>query len=224
MPTGTRLAAPRAMTIDLDPPPPAPGESPHNCRRCPLWANATQAVPGRGPEDARIVLVGEQPGDEEDRRGEPFIGPAGTLLTRVLLQAGLTREEVFVTNAVKHFKWQARGKRRLHKTPAQQEIAACEVWLAQELARLRPQVVVALGATAYRALTGRDKGYAEARASNALERDGVPLVVTWHPSAALRVPNVEMRRAIFDEMVAALKRARDRAGSKAVAVGTSAER
>jgi DNA polymerase len=158
------------------------------------------------------MLVGEQPGDEEDRRGEPFVGPAGTLLTRALLQAGLAREQVFITNAVKHFKWQARGKRRLHKTPLQQEIAACAVWLERELAQVRPQVIVSLGATAYRALTGQERGYAEARRSDALARDGVPLVVTWHPSAALRVPNVEMRRAIFDDMVTALRRAAARAG------------
>jgi DNA polymerase len=153
------------------------------------------------------MLVGEQPGDEEDQRGEPFIGPAGTLLARALIQAGLRREDVFVTNAVKHFKWTPRGKKRLHKTPDQQEIAACEVWLLQELAHVQPQVIVALGATAYRALTHQTRGFTEARASTTLERDGVPLVVTYHPSAALRVPTIEMRRAIFDELVNGLKRA-----------------
>ncbi|MCU0952408.1 MAG: UdgX family uracil-DNA binding protein [Burkholderiaceae bacterium] len=198
------------MNEDI-PPPPGPDDSPQTCRRCELWAQATQAVTGAGPVPAPIVLVGEQPGDEEDRRGEPFVGPAGTLLTRALLQAGLTREQVFITNAVKHFKWQARGKRRLHKTPAQQEIAACEVWLLRELAQVQPRVIVSLGATAYRALSGQERGYAEARRSRTLARDGVPLVVTWHPSAALRVPNVEMRRAIFDDIVAALKLAAQRA-------------
>jgi uracil-DNA glycosylase len=186
---------------------PAAGETPHNCTRCHLYANATQAVPGRGPEHAAIMLVGEQPGDEEDQRGEPFVGPAGTLLARALIQAGLRREDVFVTNAVKHFKWTPRGKKRLHKTPDQQEIAACEVWLLQELAQVQPQVIVALGATAYRALTHQTRGFTEARASTTLERDGVPLVVTYHPSAALRVPTIEMRRAIFDELVNGLKRA-----------------
>jgi uracil-DNA glycosylase len=188
-------------------PPPEPDESPANCRRCDLWAGATQAVTGLGPADAPIMLVGEQPGDEEDQRGEPFVGPAGTLLARALHQAGLTREQVFITNAVKHFKWQARGKRRIHKTPTQAEVAACEVWLEQELVQVKPRVVVALGATAYRALTGQQRGFAEARASHVLERSGAALVVTWHPSAALRVPSVEMRRAIYDDIVAALRRA-----------------
>jgi DNA polymerase len=195
------------MAPPLPPARPAPGETPHNCTRCDLYANATQAVPGRGPQHAAIMLVGEQPGDEEDQRGEPFIGPAGTLLARALIQAGLRREDVFVTNAVKHFKWTPRGKKRLHKTPDQLEIAACEVWLLQELAHVQPQVIVALGATAYRALTHQSRGFTEARASTTLERDGVPLVVTYHPSAALRVPTIEMRRAIFDELVAGLKRA-----------------
>ncbi len=186
---------------------PSPGETPHNCTRCDLYAHATQAVPGQGPLRAAIMLVGEQPGDEEDQHGQPFIGPAGTLLARALLQAGLKREDVFVTNAVKHFKWTPRGKKRLHKTPDQQEIAACEVWLLQELEQVQPQVIVALGATAFRALTHQTRGFTEARASTTLERDGVPLVVTYHPSAALRVPTIEMRRAIFDELVNGLKRA-----------------
>ena len=160
-----------------------------------------------GPRSAAIMLVGEQPGDEEDQRGEPFVGPAGTLLARALLQSGLRREDVFITNAVKHFKWTPRGKRRLHKTPDQQEIAACEVWLLQEIEQVQPQVIVVLGATAFRALTHQSRGFTEARSSTTLERDGVPLVVTYHPSAALRVPTVEMRRAIYDELVTALKRA-----------------
>jgi uracil-DNA glycosylase len=205
-------------------PPPEPDESPANCRRCDLWAGATQAVCGSGPTDAPIMLVGEQPGKEEDERGEPFVGPAGTLLARALHQAGLTREQVFITNAVKHFKWMARGKRRIHKTPTQAEVAACEVWLEQELVQVRPRVVVALGATAYRALTGQQRGFAEARASHVLERSGAALVVTWHPSAALRVPSVEMRRAIYDDIVAALRRAVALAGgaSDAGAVDSSA--
>lgn len=194
-------------------PPPEPDESPANCRRCDLWACATQAVCGTGPTHAAIMLVGEQPGEEEDERGEPFVGPAGTLLARALHQVGLSRDQVFITNAVKHFKWQARGKRRIHKTPTQAEVAACEVWLEQELAQVKPRVVVALGATAYRALTGQQRGFAEARASHELERSGAALVVTWHPSAALRVPSIEMRRAIYDDIVAALKRAVDHVGS-----------
>jgi DNA polymerase len=140
-------------------------ESPQTCRRCPLYANATQAVEGEGPKKAAIMLVGEQPGDQEDRQGRPFVGPAGALLGRALLQAGLDRADVFITNAVKHFKWTPapRGKRRLHKTPAQREIEACEVWLLQEIESVQPKVVVGLGATAYRALTGEAKGFTEAR-------------------------------------------------------------
>jgi uracil-DNA glycosylase family protein len=194
-----------------DKPPPAPGEAPDNCRRCPLYANATQAVEGEGPKRAAIMLVGEQPGDEEDRTGRPFVGPAGALLGRAMLAAGLDRAEVFITNAVKHFKWTPapRGKRRLHKTPAQREIEACEVWLIQEIAKVEPKVIVALGATAYKALTHEAKGFTEARASEAtLDRDGVPLVVTWHPSAALRVPSQEAREAMFAELVKALERAK----------------
>ena len=190
---------------------PAPSENPQTCRRCPLYANATQAVEGEGPTRAAIMLVGEQPGDEEDRQGRPFVGPAGELLSRALLQAGLDRAEVFITNAVKHFKWTPapRGKRRLHKTPAQREIEACEVWLIQEIEHVQPKVIVALGATAYRALTGEAKGFTAARTSETvLNGDGVPLVVAWHPSAALRVPSSEMRERMFEELVAALKRAK----------------
>ena len=174
-------------------------ESPDSCRRCPLYAHATQAVEGAGPKDAAIMLVGEQPGDEEDKRGEPFVGPAGALLMRALAEVGLAREDVFITNAVKHFKWTPapRGKRRLHKTPAQREIEACEVWLIQEIEHVRPKVIVALGATAYTALTGEAKGFTEARVSETtLDRDGVPLVVTWHPSAAPLVQALERAKRI----------------------------
>lgn len=176
------------MNEDI-PPPPGPDESPQTCRRCELWAQATQAVTGAGPVPAPIVLVGEQPGDEEDRRGEPFVGPAGTLLTRALLQAGLTREQVFITNAVKHFKWQARGKRRLHKTPIEQEIAACEGWLQHELAQVAPTHVVALGATAARALLGRRVAI-NAVHGQWLDLDGdapYRVLVSVHPSFLLRV-------------------------------------
>ena len=195
---------------------PAPSENPDNCRRCPLYANATQAVEGEGPKRAAIMLVGEQPGDEEDKQGRPFVGPAGALLSRALLKAGIDRDDVFITNAVKHFKWTPapRGKRRLHKTPAQREIEACEVWLIQEIAQVQPMVIVALGATAYKALTHQAKGFTEARESGTLlDRDGVPLIVTWHPSAALRVPSSEMREQMFEQLVAALKRAKKRARS-----------
>src|SRR5688572_14799864 len=110
----------------------------NGCRRCELWRNATQGVPGRGPKHAALMLVGEQPGDEEDRQGLPFVGPAGRLLDRALAAAGIDRADVYVTNAVKHFKWEPRGKRRLHKKPKASEVSACNVWLAQEIAKVQP--------------------------------------------------------------------------------------
>ena len=122
------------------------------CRACPLWANATQTVFGEGAPRARLMIVGEQPGDAEDRQGHPFVGPAGRVLDEGLAAAGLDRRQVYVTNAVKHFKWEPRGKRRLHKTPAQREIDACHQWLEQEIATVQPHVLVALGATAARIL------------------------------------------------------------------------
>jgi DNA polymerase len=130
-------------------------EEAKTCRDCPLWANATQTVFGAGDPHARVMLVGEQPGDEEDRKGLPFVGPAGRLLDRALEAAGVDREHLYVTNAVKHFKWEPRGKRRLHKTPAQREIDACHQWLEREIKNIKPQVIVALGSTAAKALIGR---------------------------------------------------------------------
>ena len=175
------------------------------CRRCPLWERATQAVAGEGPADARIVLVGEQPGDEEDLKGRPFVGPAGRLLDQLLEEAGIDRRSVYVTNAVKHFKWEPRGKRRIHKTPAQQEVAACEIWLRSELEHLRPRVVVALGATALRALSIHAGPVGASRGQTLATAEGLPLVATWHPSALLRArdDSVERMRA---EVVADLRR------------------
>src|SRR3979490_3546339 len=126
----------------------APGEKPQTCRRCDLWKHATQAVEGEGAARAKIMLVGEQPGDEEDRRGHPFVGPAGRVLDEAIAAAGLQRKDIFITNAVKHFKWEPRGKRRLHKKPAVGEIKACNIWLDQEIRSIQPKVIVALGATA----------------------------------------------------------------------------
>src|SRR5712664_1129728 len=126
------------------------------CQDCPLWANATQTVFGAGDPHARVMLVGEQPGDEEDKKGLPFVGPAGRLLDRALEAAGIDRQHLYVTNAVKHFKWELRGKRRLHKTPAQREIDACRQWLEGEIAAVRPCVIGCLGATAARAVLGPD--------------------------------------------------------------------
>ncbi|HTU66177.1 MAG TPA: UdgX family uracil-DNA binding protein [Steroidobacteraceae bacterium] len=181
------------------------------CRRCPLWEHATQAVAGEGPPDARLVLVGEQPGDEEDLQGRPFVGPAGRLLDKLLAEAGIDRHRVYVTNAVKHFKWEPRGKRRIHKTPAQQEVAACEAWLRSELGRLQPRVVVALGATALRALSSTAGPVGKSRGGTLTTDEGLPLIATWHPSALLRArdDSVERMRA---EVIEDLRRAASLAG------------
>lgn len=176
------------------------------CRRCPLWERATQAVSGEGPADARIVLVGEQPGDEEDLKGRPFVGSAGRLLDQLLEEAGIDRRSIYITNAVKHFKWEPRGKRRLHKTPAQQEVAACEVWLRGELERLRPTVVVALGATALRALATHAGTVGSARGELLETQEGVALLATWHPSALLRARDDSVAR-MRAEVVVDLRRA-----------------
>jgi len=156
------------------------------CRRCPLWEHATQAVPGEGPERASIMLVGEQPGDEEDLKGRPFAGPAGKVLDRALAEAGIARDSIFLTNAVKHFKWEPRGKRRIHKTPAQREVEACAAWLERELATAQPSVIVALGATAAFALLGHKASIASLRGTAHAHPGGARLVVTYHPSAVLR--------------------------------------
>src|SRR5690349_24379719 len=142
------------------------------CQACPLWANATQTVFGAGNPHARVMLVGEQPGDEEDKRGLPFVGPAGRLLDKALEAAEIDRDDLYVTNAVKHFKWQLRGKRRLHKTPAQREIDACRQWLEREIAAVKPHVVVALGATAARAVIDKDSKIGRASCRESVELGG----------------------------------------------------
>jgi len=178
------------------------------CRRCPLWERATQGVAGEGPRRATLMLVGEQPGDEEDLQGRPFVGPAGRLLRRALAEAGIDANAVYVTNAVKHFSWEPRGTRRIHKTPAQKDIAACRDWLDREIAAVRPAVIVALGATALLALTGRRIAVGAAREAAALPHaSGATLVATYHPSAVLRVPREAARREIHAALVADLRRA-----------------
>lgn len=161
----------------------------HDCRACPLWADATQTVFGEGPAQARIMLVGEQPGDQEDRKGHPFVGPAGQLLDRALADAGLDRTQVYVTNAVKHFKWEPRGKRRMHKKPGELEITACHQWLERELELVAPQLVVAMGATAARALLGRATPVEANRGRLMPFEAGMQVLITVHPSYLLRVPD-----------------------------------
>lgn len=165
------------------------------CRLCPLWSAATATVFGEGPADARIVFVGEQPGDQEDLAGRPFVGPAGQVFDRALAEAGLDRARVYVTNAVKHFKHEPRGKRRLHKTPDVSETAACRGWLARELAAIRPRVAVALGATALRSLTGRTDAISSLRGTFVPSDLVDEAFVTTHPSAILRAPEATRERA-----------------------------
>jgi uracil-DNA glycosylase len=157
------------------------------CRRCPLHEFATQAVPGEGRAHARLMLVGEQPGDKEDIAGKPFVGPAGRILDEALEEAGIARKDAFVTNAVKHFKFERRGKRRLHKRPNAYEIERCKWWIEQERAIVKPAAIVALGATAARSLFGRVVTIARMRGEPHRLADGTPAFVTIHPSWLLRI-------------------------------------
>jgi DNA polymerase len=180
-------------------------EEARGCQDCPLWANATQTVFGAGDPHARVMLVGEQPGDEEDKKGLPFVGPAGRLLVRALEAAGVERAHLYVTNAVKHFKWQLRGKRRLHKTPAQREIDACHQWLEGEIRTVKPHVIVALGATAAKALIGAQFKVSVQR-GQFVESPLAPYVfATFHPSALLRLRDEEEKEAAFEQLVKDLK-------------------
>jgi len=167
----------------------------HDCRGCDLWRNATQAVFGEGFARAQVMLVGEQPGDKEDLAGHPFVGPAGRVLDEALEAAGIDRKQVYVTNAVKHFKWKARGKRRIHDKPNAAELAACRPWLDGELRFVAPRVLVPLGATAAQALLGRSFKVTQRR-GEPIEGTGLAeyVVATVHPSSILRAPDDEARR------------------------------
>jgi DNA polymerase len=177
------------------------------CRECPIGAFATQSVIGEGQLKPALMLVGEQPGDQEDRQGHPFVGPAGKLLARALAAAGIPQEQTFVSNAVKHFKFELRGKRRIHKSPAQREIAACHHWLEDEIALVQPAALVALGATAARSLLGRPVPVTAERGHWLPRPDGREVLVTLHPSALLRVDS-EDREAAFEAFVADLRQAK----------------
>jgi uracil-DNA glycosylase family protein len=176
-----------------------------SCRACPLWQSGMQTVFGAGDADAKVMLVGEQPGDEEDLRGEPFVGPAGKLLDRALIAAGVDRSQVYVTNAVKHFKWEPRGKRRLHKTPAQREIDACRQWLEREIAIVKPKVIVCLGGTAVKALLGPKVKVLANRGEFLASPFAENVLITVHPSSVLRAPE-EDRASAFQALVKDLKR------------------
>lgn len=175
-----------------------------DCRRCPLYRNATQTVFGEGGAHAAIVFVGEQPGDQEDLQGKPFVGPAGKIFDRALAEAGIARKETYVTNAVKHFKFEPRGKKRLHKRPDRSEIEACRWWLKGEIALIRPKLIVALGATAARALTGKTLVIGKVRGTR-VDLMGHKGFVTVHPSYLLRVPDEAARRLEYSKFVADLR-------------------
>ena len=178
-----------------------------DCRACPLWENATQTVFGEGPKTARIVMIGEQPGDQEDVKGKPFVGPAGRVLDEALQQAGIARKEVYVTNAVKHFKFEMRGKRRLHKKPGVKEVRACHPWLEAELKIVQPEVVVALGATAAQALMGREFRVTRDRGKRMEVGFAPAFLATIHPSSILRGDPNERQQAMA-AFVEDLKKAR----------------
>ena len=212
-PVHRRSAASIALRVDHRPViVPTPGtlaalrDATERCRECPIGAMATQAVPGEGRLGARLMLVGEQPGDREDLCGHPFVGPAGELLERALTQLGWPREAIYLTNAVKHFKFELRGKRRIHKTPAQQEAAACLHWLEAELAIVQPGAVIALGATAARALLGRAVTVMSERGQWFTRADGLRVLVTLHPSALLRMDAGDPA-ANFEQWLADLRQA-----------------
>jgi uracil-DNA glycosylase family protein len=176
------------------------------CRGCDLYARATQAVFGEGPNSAEIVLIGEQPGDEEDRQGHPFVGPSGKLLDRALEEAGIDRSLVYVTNAVKHFKFEERGKRRLHKKPNGMEMRACRPWLEAELNLIQPQIIVCLGATAAQTIFGGTYRLTKERGQFVRNSWAPHVTSTVHPSAILRAPDEQQRRIEYEKFVGDLKK------------------
>src|ERR1700730_5209424 len=172
-----------------------------DCTRCPLYKDATQTVFGEGPADAPVVFVGEQPGDQEDLTGKPFVGPAGQLFDRALEEAAIDRKRVYVTNAVKHFKFEPRGKRRIHKKPNNDEIEACRWWLDKELGFVMPRLTVALGATAGRALMGHDVTISRVRGEVIPLREGLEGFITVHPSFLLRLPDANAKAREYERFV-----------------------
>jgi uracil-DNA glycosylase family protein len=190
-------------------------EEARGCRRCDLYKYATQTVFGEGPLDATIMFVGEQPGDQEDLAGRPFVGPAGALFDDALEKAGIDRSTVYVTNAVKHFKFVPRGKRRIHNKPDAGEIGACHWWIEHERELIRPPVTVALGATAARSLIGKTVTIGKVRGAPLTLEDGSECWVTVHPSSLLRMPDPEARHAARALFVRDLKRIRARAAELA---------
>ena len=180
-------------------------EAESRCTRCSLYKHATQVVPGVGPARARIMMVGEQPGDQEDKKGKPFVGPAGRILDEALADAGIERDIVFITNAVKHFKFDQRGKRRLHKRPNAYEIDRCHWWLDVERKLVKPDIVVALGATALRSVFGKPLAINKCRGRLMPSPDGGRMLATIHPSYILRIEDDADKRAQYRQFVADLK-------------------
>jgi len=176
-----------------------------DCRACPLWKNATQTVFGEGPQRAQAMLVGEQPGDKEDLAGKPFVGPAGQMLDRALEEAGIDRKKVYVTNAVKHFKFIPRGKIRLHQKPTTPEIKACRQWYERELASIKPDLVVAMGATAAQSVFGKITPINKTRGHLIDLDDGIKALVTVHPSYLLRLPDADAKAREYERFVDDLK-------------------
>ncbi|HTO05084.1 MAG TPA: UdgX family uracil-DNA binding protein, partial [Opitutus sp.] len=176
-----------------------------SCHACPLWRNATCTVFGEGPENARIVVVGEQPGDQEDRSGKPFVGPAGQLFNRALAEAGIDRSALYVTNAVKHFKWEPRGKRRLHQKPNAKEIVACRPWLEAELRAISPALILCLGATAAQSVMERPVRVLSERGQILPTAFGAKALITIHPSSLLRLPADQNPAEAFSRFVEDLR-------------------
>ena len=184
------------------------------CRACPLWKNATQTVFGAGPARPAILLVGEQPGDREDRLGAPFVGPAGRVLDEALAAAGIPRARVYLTNVVKHFKWKPSGKRRLHEKPNAREVRACRPWLDAEVARLAPRAIGVLGATAAKSLLGASFKVSEQRGVSVASPLAPVVLATVHPSSLLRMPDPKMREREIARFVADLRTLRELAGER----------
>jgi len=191
-----RKSPPVSSSAELIPPHPTLETlraSARDCKACDLWLRGTQTVFGEGARHAKVMFVGEQPGDKEDLEGRPFVGPAGALLDQALAEAGIDRKQTYVTNAVKHFKWEPRGKRRIHKKPNSAEVSACRAWLDAEIEVIQPKVIVCLGATAAQALLGRAFRVTHQRGTLMGFRDHIQIAATVHPSSILRAPDDESR-------------------------------
>ena len=203
-----RKAQPGSTATEYIPPHPtleALRSSARDCKACDLWLRGTQTVFGEGARHAKVMFVGEQPGDKEDLEGKPFVGPAGALLDKALAEAGIDRRQTYVTNAVKHFKWEPRGKRRIHKKPNAIEISACRAWLDAEIEVVKPQVIVCLGATAAQSLLGNAFRVTKQRGQLLPFREGVAIAATVHPSSVLRAPDDEARHREMQLFIADLR-------------------